>query len=182
MALHTYHIAEHKHRYAAWAASRAASTKTCRFDVMTGKTIIEAVGLHQLLADPLLLPGPGQIDIVHARWCTTAIEVAAAKGLSGFGHGVAAKLINVYLKGAFVCGGQELHPHVQALHPPIDALLLDELYQGDVGGLRKIWSVARKQRWSKFDAGQYQAVIDGIRVALDGQPLWRVEAYWRGYQ
>lgn len=177
-----YDIVEHKHRYAAWAASRAASTKTCRFDVVTGKSIIEAVGLQQLLRDPLLLPEPVHTDAVHARWREAAIAVAGDKGLTGFGHGVAAKLINVYLKGAFVCAGQELHPHVQALHPPIDSLLLEELYSHDVGGLRKTWARARKQRWSKFDAGQYQEVIDAIRSALAGQPLWQVEAYWRGYQ
>ncbi|BCQ61269.1 hypothetical protein PBOI14_30190 [Pseudomonas sp. Boi14] len=112
-----YDIAEHLHRYTAWAASRAASTKTCRFDVSTGKTIIEATGLHLLLAGPQLLPSPENIDAQHKIWRETAIEAARNKGLVGFGHGVAAKLINVYLKGAFVCAGQELHPHVQALHP-----------------------------------------------------------------
>jgi hypothetical protein len=54
----SYCIIEHKHRYSAWAASRAASTNTCRFDVNTGKLIIEAVGLKELLADPELLPTP----------------------------------------------------------------------------------------------------------------------------
>ncbi|MFJ7142404.1 MAG: hypothetical protein ACN6OP_08010 [Pseudomonadales bacterium] len=177
-----YDIAEHLHRYTAWAASRAASTKTCRFDVSTGKTIIEATGLHLLLAGPQLLPSPEHIDAQHKIWRETAIEAARNKGLVGFGHGIAAKLINVYLKGAFVCAGQELHPHVQALHPPIDKLLLDELYDQDVGGLRAVWAQARKQRWSKFDAEQYQAVINGIREVLTGRPLWHVEAYWRGYQ
>ncbi len=177
-----YEIAEHKHRYSAWAASRAASTKTCRFDVLTGKSIIESVGLHKLLADPALLPDPSKIDGVHVDWCELAIQAAQAKGLCGFGHGVAAKLINVYLKGVFVCGGQETHLNVRALHPPIDGLLLEELYSLNIGGLRTTWATARKQRWSKFDAVQYQAVIDAIRQSLKGQPMWTVEAYWRGYQ
>lgn len=177
-----YDITEHKHRYAAWAGSRAASTKNCRFDVVTGRAIIEAVGLHKLLVDPSLLPSPEEVDETHAIWRQKAIRVADAKGLCGFGHGVAAKLINVYLKGAFVCGGQEHHPHVQALHPPIDSLLLDELYDSNIGGLQATWARARKQRWSNFDAEQYQTVIDAIREALAGQPMWMVEAYWRGYQ
>ncbi|AZD35145.1 hypothetical protein C4K22_2402 [Pseudomonas chlororaphis subsp. aurantiaca] len=177
-----YDIAEHRHRYTAWAASRAASTKTCRFDVSTGKAIIEATGLHLLLAGPQLLPPPERIDTQHKIWRETAIEAANNKGLVGFGHGVAAKLINVYLKGTFVCAGHELHPNVQALHPPIDKLLLDELYDHNVGGLRAIWAQARKQRWSKLDTEQYQAVINGIRGVLTERPLWHVEAYWRGYQ
>jgi hypothetical protein len=51
-----YDINEHKHRYSAWAASRAASTKTCRFNVLQGKTIIEEVGLHSLVLGPEQLP------------------------------------------------------------------------------------------------------------------------------
>lgn len=177
-----YDIAEHRHRYIAWAASRAASTKTCRFDVSTGKAIIEIIGLQLLLAGPHLLPLPERIDAQHKIWREVAIEAAKNKGLKGFGHGVAAKLINVYLKGAFVCAGQELHPNVQALHPPIDKLLLDELYDQEVGGLKTLWAQARRQRWSKFDAEQYQAVINGIREVLTGLPMWHVEVYWRGHQ
>jgi hypothetical protein len=45
-----------------------------------------------------------------------------------FTHGIAAKLVNVYLKSVFVCGGRHDHPRVRALHPPIDSLLLDALY------------------------------------------------------
>lgn len=62
MSDRSYTIMEHRHRYSAWAASRAASTKTCRFDVSTGKSIIEAIGLPKLLADPSLLPNERDID------------------------------------------------------------------------------------------------------------------------
>jgi hypothetical protein len=177
-----YCILEHRHRYAAWAASRASSTKTCRFDVNTGKRIIEAVGLPQLLKHPDLLPSCGEMDVSHNLWREAAIQAAARHGLEVFGHGVAAKLINVYLKGAFVCGGSEMHERVMALHPPIDSLLLEELYANDVGGHRKIWAKARKLRWSKFTAEQYQEVINGIRASMGGRPLWQIEQHWRGYQ
>ena len=178
----SYTIVEHKHRYTAWAASRAASTKTCRFEVLQGKGIIEAIGLHQLIANPNTLPTPDQMDKAHREWRAVAITAAESKGLRGFSHGVAAKLINVYLKGAFVCGGYEMHANVAALHPPIDSLLLDELYHGNVGGLRNLWSTARKNRWSKFTSEQYEAVITAIRQVMGTSPLWQVEIYWRGYQ
>ena len=177
-----YTIAEHKHRYTAWAASRAASTKTCRFEVLMGKEIIEVIGLHRLISDPNTLPTPAQIDATHREWRSAAITAANGKGLIGFSHGIAAKLINVYLKGAFVCGGHEGHANVAALHPPIDSLLLDELYSLNVGGLREQWLTARKLRWSKFNSVQYEAVINAIRQAMGTAPLWQVEAYWRGYQ
>jgi len=180
--LPSYCILEHKHRFSSWAASRAASTITCRFNVRTGKRIIEATGLHLLLADPGLLPSPVEIDDVHRQWCTVAVQAAVEHGLRDFGHGVAAKLINVYLKGTFVCGGHESHENVEALHPPIDSLLLEELYIHNVGGLQATWDTARKLRWSNFDSEQYQAVIGGVRLAMAGKPLWQVEAHWRGFQ
>lgn len=177
-----YTIDEHKHRYAAWAASRAASTKTCRFSVQQGKSIIVTLGLHLLIADPALLPLPGDLDSRHRAWRTTAIQIANSMGLTHFTHGIAAKLINVYLKGVFVCAGHQMHINVAALHPPIDRLLLDELYKGAIGGQRQIWAAARKARWSKFDSNQYESVIVGIRATMGESPLWHIEQYWRGYQ
>jgi hypothetical protein len=35
-----YSIEEHKHRFAAWAASRAANVNKCRFRVEQGKKIL----------------------------------------------------------------------------------------------------------------------------------------------
>ena len=43
-----YDINEHKHRFSAWAESRAASTMGCRFSVRVGKQIIETIGLESL--------------------------------------------------------------------------------------------------------------------------------------
>ena len=177
-----YTIEEHKHRYNTWAASRAASTKRCRFEVSLGKEIIETIGLHLLISDPNTLPNPAQIDTAHREWRNAAIIAANGKGLQGFSHGIAAKLINVYLKGVFVCGGHEGHANVIALHPPIDRLLLDELYLRNIGGLRSQWNIARKSRWSKFTSSQYEDVINAIRKVMGSSPLWRVEEYWRGYQ
>lgn len=178
----SYTIEEHKHRYAAWAASRASSTKTCRFEVQIGKEIIEETGLDVLLSSPERLPSAENIDTEHKRWREKAISAAEKRGLVGFSHGVSAKLINVYLKGAFVCAGHENHPNVEALHPPIDSLLLDELYFNNVGGLKSDWSRARKLRWSKFNSPQYEEVIQSIRKAMPNKALWQVESYWRGYQ
>lgn len=178
----TYDIEEHKHRYAAWAASRAASTKTCRFNVLQGKNIIEDVGLNKLLSNPDALPSANQIDTKHREWRESAIRAATSKDLTGFSHGVAAKLINVYLKGVFVCGGHEAHVNVSALHPPIDSLLLDKLHADNVGGQSEVWATARKQRWSKFNSNQYDKVIFAIRTAMGDDALWKIEQYWRGYQ
>ena len=177
-----YSITDHKHRYCAWAASRAASTKTCRFNVLQGKSIIEDVGLDKLLQGPHQLPAPNMIDNYHRDWRQTAMTSAAGMKLVGFSHGVAAKLINVYLKGAFVCGGHASDPSVAALHSPIDALLLDALYEANIGQQNEAWAEARRLRWSKLDSDEYERVISAIRTAMSGRPLWEVEEHWRGYQ
>jgi len=180
MSIDEYSIEEHQHRYSAWAASRAASVKNCRFSVAQGKQIIEASGLSSLQS-PNDLPTVGSIDLEHREWRNLMISAAAERGFI-FTHGIAAKLINVYLKTRFVCGGHHENPRVTQLHPPIDALLLRELAAGDAGGFKSGWNKAISVRWSKFNASEYEEVIDLIRRTLAGRPLWLIESYWRGFQ
>lgn len=177
-----YSIHEHKHRFSAWAAGRAASVRGCRFSVEQGEAVLVGANLKRVLLGPDQLPEPLEIDRKHREWRHAVISVAQSRGLP-FTHGVAAKLINIYLKAGFVCGGYESDPRVQALHPPVDALLLNELYSQNVGNLRAEWSKARAARWSCFNSEQYEKVISNIRAALgQGVPLWHVEQYWPGYQ
>ena len=174
-----YSIEEHKHRFAAWAAGRAASVNGCRFPVEEGKTILEKAGMKELIYGPDRLPLPKDIDIAHREWRSRVIKAAANHP---FTHGVAAKLINIYLKAGFVCAGCHEHERVRALHPPIDSLLLKELSERNIGGRRTVWDEAIGIRWSKFSSDQYEKVITNIRQAMGDAPLWEVEKYWRGYQ
>ena len=177
-----YTIDEHRHRFAAWAAARASSVNGCRFSVEQGKAILEASGMNQLLVDPANLPPPHLIDTAHRKWRGAVIDSARGKGLN-FSHGIAAKLINVYLKASFVCGGHHSNERVRALHPPIDAVLLNELSARNFGGLREAWNEARRIRWSNFTSQQYETVIMNIRTALGvNTPLWEIEQYWQGFQ
>ncbi|HEV3247016.1 MAG TPA: hypothetical protein VG124_07415, partial [Beijerinckiaceae bacterium] len=50
--------------------------------------------LPKVVANP---PDQDQVDDAHRAWRNAVIEAASAHGLA-FTHGVAAKLINVYLK------------------------------------------------------------------------------------
>lgn len=93
------------------------------------------------------------------------------------------KLINVYLKAAFVCGGRHAHPNVNVLHPPIDSVLLDGLIVKNVGSLGSRWRYYATFRWSTFDSDIYEAAIVDFRAVLpNGQALWASEEFWRGYQ
>lgn len=176
-----YEIGQHSHRLAAWAASRAASVNGCRFSVQQGRAILEHCGFHADFASPDLLPPPTEIDGWHSEKRLAAIETARVMGLP-FTHGVAAKLINCYLKVRFICGGHHEHQSATALHPPIDKLLLEGLAAADFGGERQTWRRASKRGWSKLDATGYQNIIDRIRHHLHGQPLWLIEEHWPGNQ
>lgn len=177
-----YPIEEHRHRFAAWAAGRAASTSSlCRFGVEEGKRILEDAGLGNVGRSVDSLPQPDDFDAEHRQWRKNVIK-AARRNEVRFTHGVAAKLINVYFKSTFVCGGLHEDPRVQATHPPIDSLLLDRLYRYDVEGLREEWKLARDAKWSKMNSRQYEKLIAAIQRALPHpHGLWEIEEHWAGF-
>lgn len=176
-----YSIHEHSHRFAAWAAARAASVRNYRFTVSQGKGLMESIGFSGAPYTADDLPPPDQIDDVHRAWRERMIDTAQARGLP-ITHGIAAKLINVYLKARFVSGLTAHHPHVASIHPPIDRVLLNELAAMKFGGDARPWRKARDRAWSNFTSAEYQDVINLIRTHLNGQPLWMIEKHWRGHQ
>jgi hypothetical protein len=177
-----YSIDLHHHRFAAWAAATAASSSPlCRFTVRHGAGILKAAGFGPELSHPDRLPEPAHLDAQHRTWRERVRTAAKRRGLS-FSHGVAAKLINCYLKARFTCSGFHRHPRVQALHPPIDAVLLQHLGTADVGGQGRFWRKMHRQRWSTFTSAEYQSVIKQIRTCLPNQPLWAIESHWPGFQ
>lgn len=175
-----YSIKDHKHRFAAWAAGRAASVKGCRFSVEVGREIIEYVRLERFIENPDDLPQAHDVDRMHKLWREAAILKSQEIGHE-LTHGVAAKLINVYLKSALVCGGYHDHLKVKLLHPPVDGLILGELLYRDIGN-HDFWRNAVRIRWSKFSSDQYDDVIINIRKLMPEGTLWKVESFWRGYQ
>jgi len=176
-----YGIERHKHLFAAWAASRAASVKGCRFSVEQGRAILEACDFTSEFAAPEQLPPPEGTNHEHRRWRHAAIGAAELHALT-FTHGVAAKLINIYLKSRFVCGGHHSHKRVRALHPPIDNVVLRALARSDFGGFGRDWRSARSTRWSRLNSDQYEKVIELIRISVKDAPLWMIEQFWRGNQ
>jgi hypothetical protein len=184
MASEPYSLDDHRRRFALWTAGRAASTNGCRFTVEQAMSLLAATGLESV-HDPGELPISAEFDGLHKEWRTVSIAQSGSLGLPGFTTGVAAKLINIYLKSMFVCGGHATHERVAALHPPIDSLLLAELARTEEDPvLKRVWSRARAMRWSKFDNTMYEEVIVAIKrkVSYPSNPLWSVERYWPGHQ
>lgn len=171
-----YTIHEHTHRFACWAAATGASASPkCRFTIEAGKKILEKAGLDARLNHPKQLPSPARLDSAHLVWCKKVIKEAKVNKIK-FSHGIAAKLINIYLKTKFTCGGHSRHPNVAALHPPIDSILLKAYNQ----------SVSRKKRlrtnWSTFDLKSYKGAIKALRSSNNGKPFWALEALWQGHR
>jgi len=134
------------------------------------------------IESPDSLPSRAEIDDKHRSWRTTVIDVAYKQGLT-FTHGVAAKLINVYLKAGLVCGGYGNHQNVRALHPPIDKVLLEGLIEKDIGNLANRWRYYANLRWSKFDSKTYEDAIADFRAVLpEDSALWAIEEFWQGFQ
>lgn len=170
-----YGIHEHKHRFAAWCAGRAVRGVK-GLNVPNAKEILEAIGLNKICG-PDSLPAPRNMLTQHRRWRNRAINAARARGIK-LTDGIAAKLINVYLKSVFVCGGDENHVKVAALHPPIDDALLQGLHKK-----RPKWDVEKAAtRWTKLDLKEYERMIKEIKTLMKGQPLWMFEKDWPGHQ
>jgi hypothetical protein len=177
-----YSIEQHHHQFAAWAASRAASTsRNCRFEVAKGQAILINAGFDREFATPANLPDAAQMDARHRQWRNKVIAAAAEQGLT-FTHGVAAKLINVYLKSKFVLGGHHGDPRVQNLHPPLDRVLLTALAAQNFGGHGQQWHAFAAAGWSNFSSADYEGAIALVRGSLNGAPLWRIEEHWQGHQ
>lgn len=187
-------MAEHRHRFAGWcAASAAASSTKCRFSVHNGVRLIEKVELKEIAESWDALPAPDVFDTAHREWRDSMVMQAPSligrgKGRA-FTHGVAAKLINCYLKPIFVTGivsdQQSLSPRhlskLNAIHPPIDRLLLAVLIRKDYGGKKSEWKDAQRVGWSAFSSEEYEQVIRAVQQSTpDG--LWRIEECWEGYQ
>lgn len=177
----SYSFKQHKHNFAAWCACRAASSSACRFRVKVGKAIIEEAGLQNLVLGVTIPSQLEEMDVFHRTLRRTIVQAASRYGLA-FSEGIAAKLINVYLKASFLGDqGSESAP-IAELHPPVDREMLKALIASGLGD-NKLWRTSLEIGWTSFSGPQYEDVIAGLRKLLGpGTPLWMAEQYWAGYQ
>lgn len=204
--LKAYDLTEHIFRFAAWSASTAAnSSKTCRFKVDKGRQILIDSGLKKLAEGFHNLKDVEEFDAWHDKKCLELKkkakyilkEASAQKEEKNFTYGIAAKLLNCYLKTIFVIQftgslSTAERKKVGAIHPPIDRLLLNgiranlnALYdESQIATKRKFWKGEDIQSWSLYEAENYKKVISEIKQIQKyrKQPLWNIEALWRGYQ
>jgi hypothetical protein len=134
---------------------------------------------RNLGSHPSKLPKVRDIDAGHRRW-RKSIKAQARVNRVRISDGVAAKIINVYLKSRLVCGGYHNHPRVRALHPPVDSVLLDALRCID-SDIQDCVDKLGRPAWSKFTSAQYETMINALRLYArkSGNGFWAIEEHWR---
>jgi hypothetical protein len=180
----------HTHRFAGWCAATAAgASPKCRFEVQLGVSLIEATPLRAWGNGWESLPDALQFDAAHRALREQLIiesQMRRSSIVGTFTHGVAAKLINCYLKPIYACGtlptNRQSLDKLGALHPPIDRLLLDGLARSSSRDSAVTWRKWKNKGWSTFDSDQYESVIASIRRKNIGRPLWEIEEFWAGHQ
>ena len=112
--------------------------------------------------------------------------------LGEFTDGIAAKLLNCYFKSIYLIQFQSsldknTQSKVDAIHPPIDRVLLTALSKDKNEKLNErdeFWREKAKNGWSNFDYDEYETVIKKIKEVQKEkkEPLWMIEYAWQGYQ
>ncbi len=179
--IQAYSMNEHSHNFAVWTVSRAAFR---RFD-NDEQNLIE---LTQRLLNScsiskeytvVNLPNPEKFDEIHREWRNQMCELKDDYERAGITHGRAAKIINIYLKSRFLSLEKGVpDAKVVSIHPPIDRILLESLEKSNFAGKAKIWQKFKKFNWTQFDSTKYEEVIFNLKDSMNGQPLWKIEAFW----
>lgn len=176
-----------KQKFSVWCASTAArASRNCRFTVEQGADIARDSSLLEFktLDD---LPDPVEFDNLHKelrqKICLAAEDIVENETMH-FTHGVASKFINIYFKAMFLDAVPDefadRQKKINALHPPIDSLLLLQLEVRNIGGFRKFWRKMAQLRWSKFSSNDYEDIIEHIKYVTKGC-LWEIEEFWPGF-
>jgi hypothetical protein len=163
---------EHAHRFATWAACTAArASPKYRFKVRDGKILLESVGINA----ELQIPGENKevFDQWHKAKRNSLVEKDKNRRMT---HGIAAKLLNVYLKARYL--GQFPTTH---FHPPLDDLLIKGIKRAVKNNERISKDLPQKCAWSLLTSDEYEQWIRAITELLNGQPLWMIEEYWTGH-
>lgn len=178
MSLPPYGLAEHRHRFAVWAAARA--TQRGFTTVARLRAALEATSIRATLASESTRDiSAADFDVLHRLWCTTTCAHLEQAQVSDVTFGRAAKLVAVYLKALVVMGAECGSPLGHHVHPPIDRILLQSLSVSQrVSSPHKAqW---RRIAWTQLGDAEYYRLVDQLRSVLpEGTPFWMLEEFWQ---
>lgn len=154
----------------AWASARAAqagSSKTT-VPVLRGALVnADAANWHRTIA---VTSAKGYdawhmetIDGVHRKLVSTVPDI---------GWGIAAKLVNVFIKGRWLLDPGYAGPMRAFGHPAIDSIqlrIIDESCGSDF---------SRSVRWHRMKRQEYAGVIARLRQCHPHEAIWTIEEGW----
>jgi len=172
-----YDLAEHRHRFAIWAAARAAQRGFTTVGNL--RDALEATDIREVLSDPdTLRISATQFDALHQGWCSSICSSLSARQVSKVTHGRAAKVVAVYLKAVVLMGDRSDSQLGRNMHPPIDRTLLQSLAASDqiTSPHKATW---RSVSWTQLDRAGYDVLISQLRGTIPaGAPFWTIEEHW----
>lgn len=172
-----YNMEEHRHRFSAWAAARAAQRGFT--SVKTPRKALEGCGIRKFLkVANLNAVDDKQFRRLHKKWCGAIIKTLKKRRVPNTTYGRAAKLIAVYIKSMIVIGPHSRTSLARVAHPPIDRTLLKNIAEAmDVAS--PCTDGVTKKNWTKLEPDEYYELVEQLRRCLPhGQPFWKLEQYW----
>jgi hypothetical protein len=171
-----YTIEEHRHRFAVWAAARAAQRGFRTVAVL--REALEVTDLRSFLSGSASADiRKDEFDALHQDWCRAICEHLAHHSSTGVSFGRAAKLVAVYLKTMVIMGERWDSSLGRNAHPPIDRRLLKEpRKQVKDKNLRREWSAVN---WTQLDEAEYYALVRQLRDLVLPAPFWTLEKHWQ---
>jgi len=174
----TYNLTEHRHRFAVWAAGRAAQRGFTT--IANLRDALEAANIRSVLMGSATLQlQADDFEAFHRRWCSSICATLRQRQIPKITYGRAAKLVAVYLKTTVLMGDGSDTPFGQNMHPPIDRTLLQHLASSErVTSAHKLsW---RSINWTQLTESDYYGLIAQLRELVPaGKPFWIIEEYWQ---
>jgi hypothetical protein len=173
----SYSLSEHRHRFAVWAAARAAQRGFTTINNL--RHALEATDIRKVLATP------GTLEIssagfarLHRKWCSSICSSLSNRHIANVTYGRAAKLVAVYLKTVIVMGADADSAFCRHLHPPIDRVLMRALASSAIESPHKAeW---RFVNWTQLTATTYYELIRQLHETLPpNTPFWTIEEFWQ---
>ena len=209
MDISSYNLDFHKHILSKWAASRAASqSKGFKFSVELGSKLLLFGKKGSQASDQEFIDYIKQIENFNSQddydsWHHQTIVNMTSytdelkqlldkhnKSFNNYTYGIAAKILNCYLKVFFLesFGNQKF---ADFIHPPVDAILLKALRKED----KKLFNfknsvftnigVLKIPTWTRINENEYKMIIKLMKefLSIKGQNgLWKIESFWIGHQ
>lgn len=172
-----YTLFEHRHRFAVWAAARAAqrgftSIKNLRF-------ALENTDIKEFSWNPISLQtDESTFKTKHRIWCQSICDTLKEIRVQNVTFGRAAKLVAVYLKSMMLTPANSKYSLAKVIHPPIDRILLHTLArQPDID--KNTRNTFKAINWTALDEKGYRALVKKLRkIPKPNAPFWTLEKYW----